>query len=73
MVPFENSPMVSLVAIGTIDNHRILNVFRQPILPMVPMIETLVSMVSLVGPMVPLVSPAVLTVICYMSGQNPFS
>ena len=62
MVPLEILPIVPLVANGTIENQRTLNVFRQPmvqLVPMLPLVETLVPMVALVVPMIPLVSPMV--------------
>ena len=55
MVSLEILPMLPLVANGTIDNLKPLNVSRQPmdpLAPMLPLVETLVSIV----PMVPLVS-----------------
>ena len=51
---------------GTICNQRILNVSRQPMVPLVPMlplVETLVPIVPLVVPMIPLVSPMLSTLV----------
>ena len=63
MVPLEILPMLPLVANGTIGNQRILNVSRQPMVPLVPMLPLVETLVPLVVPMVPLVSPTVSTVI----------
>ena len=72
MVTLEISPMVPLVANGTIGNQRTLNDSRLPMVPLVPVVVPLVPMVPLVGtlvpmvpsvvPMVPLVSPTVIII-----------